>query len=273
MRIEQSSPIKPEPYPYRIPEVKCPEVAVLKRLDPWHLLEFIRIEVLLRSSTVHRFFTQRKGSKNMEAQLFMKYGFMWSVLKGSHHRYLTPNYEVPSHGVNFPRGAAAELWARAGILDMTENTKQYPSSVDLWRYFLLGDDPRFLYLQIDTAYKPETILKALRPILVERHKKRSVKLSKIPNKFAIIGDYFHCSNFRTPWHPVKKPRIKNLKTWLDYIICYDLRERDGLTFGQIATRVYPPDKKKGRARAETAVKRVRAVTAAAERNEWPPAKF
>lgn len=42
----------PKPYLWDIPPVSPPDPDVEKKLDPWDILEFLRIEALLRSSLV-----------------------------------------------------------------------------------------------------------------------------------------------------------------------------------------------------------------------------
>ena len=44
---------EPKPYPYTIPPATCPSQATMKKLDAWHVQEFFRIELLLRSRIVN----------------------------------------------------------------------------------------------------------------------------------------------------------------------------------------------------------------------------
>ena len=61
---------KAGPYPYDIKVALCPDRLECKGLDPWAVLEFVRIEALLRSSTVHAFYrTRSKGVAPEEDEL------------------------------------------------------------------------------------------------------------------------------------------------------------------------------------------------------------
>ena len=74
-----------------------------------------------------------------------------------------------------------------------------------------------------------------------------------------------------PWHqghPINAIKL-DIHTWIDYFRCYDLRQCEGKTFGQIAAKVYGDSTKKYE-NAETAYKRVSKLIHYAESNNWPP---
>ncbi|MGQ0811321.1 MAG: hypothetical protein ACT4OO_08875, partial [Nitrospiraceae bacterium] len=165
---------KKHPYPYLISPVTLAD-ANGKQRDDWHVLNrFLRVEALLRSATVQQMYRSDDGSEHSAVRLFIKYGITWEVLKGEHHRYLSQKKEGRSYYAPIvpPLDShAAELAGHAGIVDMNELSRLFPAGAEHWNEYLLRDEPRFLHLQIDASFKPETIIKALRPILKERHKK------------------------------------------------------------------------------------------------------
>ena len=83
--------IKRRPYPYRISPVDCPDGATLKRLDPWQVQEFFRVELLLRSQSVMDLYKSEEISPTSSIRLLFQYGFGWDVLQGEPHHCLTPN--------------------------------------------------------------------------------------------------------------------------------------------------------------------------------------
>jgi hypothetical protein len=71
-----------------------------------------------------------------------------------------------------------------------------------------------------------------------------------------------------PFHPRTLPPITEVRAWVKYLQCYDLRHLQGLSYGQIATEVYGDHKQ--RETAEKAVIRVGELINAAQVNAWPP---
>ena len=67
----------PNPYPYTIPHATCPGPATIKKLDPWHVQEFIRIELLLRSRTVMAMYHPEETALYSPGSLtlILRYGF------------------------------------------------------------------------------------------------------------------------------------------------------------------------------------------------------
>lgn len=76
---------EPSPYPYTIPPATSRNPATIKNLDPWHVQEFFRIELLLRSRTVMSMYhpegTALQSPGNLK--LMLRYGFGWYVLQGA----------------------------------------------------------------------------------------------------------------------------------------------------------------------------------------------
>lgn len=106
----------PEPYLWDIPPASFPEADKENELDPWNVLEFLRIEALLRSPQVMELFkrnseyheemqkyltleesgqaiTSYPSTLALKDKLFLDYKVVdgWQVLAGSHHRLLSPD--------------------------------------------------------------------------------------------------------------------------------------------------------------------------------------
>ena len=84
---------EPKPYPYTIPHATCPNPATMKKLDAWHVQEFFRIELLLRSRIVMEMYQPEDTALDSPGSLtlMLRYGFGWcvtrravSLLKTSH---------------------------------------------------------------------------------------------------------------------------------------------------------------------------------------------
>lgn len=65
-------------YPYKIPEVRCPDSETLRRLPPALIAAFLRIEALLRSENIFREYRRTKKPWPTQAD----------NLRGAHHRLL-----------------------------------------------------------------------------------------------------------------------------------------------------------------------------------------
>ncbi len=85
--------ITPQPYPYIIPDIQCPASETVTQLDPWYVLEFFRIEALLRSKTVMDLYQKTFKSWNRldhNTDTFMatyKVVGGWKVFEGVHGRF------------------------------------------------------------------------------------------------------------------------------------------------------------------------------------------
>ena len=65
--------VTPRPYPYNLDLVEDPEA--IRKLDPWHVLEFFRREALLRSQRVQHLYTRQN-----ERTLQREYGLKWKCI-------------------------------------------------------------------------------------------------------------------------------------------------------------------------------------------------
>lgn len=247
---------KPRPYPYKIPPVKFPE----KMPNLWHVLEFLRGEALLRSPIVHKLYRKAKGPPD-GLGLSERFGSGGHIFTGGHHLWLEPNgYDSPGN----PPG-----WADKGLRDMGAISNLLPDQAEHWKHAMIANTSDYMYVEIAPAFPPKAILDALRPILVERHKAtqgdrgeaRLMRHPDLPGRTAWL----------IPFHTRKRPPIRDLKTWLNYLHCYDLRRCEGLSFGQIAKQVYGSQTK--RDLAEKAFDRVTHLIQAAEQNDWPPSRL
>ena len=230
-------------YPYAIPPLHCPDGASAKKLNVWDVQEFFRTELLLRSQAVQTIYRTGATGPESNVVLGLIYGFTWDVLQGSHHRYLTPSAgpirTIPGLSIMSFQEFAATL--------ETLHTFFSRLSSELKTQLLEQMHARFLGLMIDPTIPPETVLRAIRPTVEERHKARSTSRQKKPYPF-------------------------NVPTWLEYLHCYDLRSVDGLSYGQIARRVYQQKGETTRDRAEKAVRRTQRFIRLAESLNWPPPK-
>ena len=126
-----------------------------------------------------------------------------------------------------------------------------------------SQDERWLWLRIDTSYPPHAILKTLEKKLTQRHKKIGPK----PQDRIVLIDSDSTYSIVKPTY---ESPIRDFKAWIDYFKCYDLRYCDGLTYGQIATRIFGKRNAQLYGLAKKACKRARRLIVAAEENDWPP---
>jgi len=235
--------IKPAPYPYPIPRVDIdPDLEAAKKLNPWAVQEFFRIEALLRSTTVMDLYRVEGRTITSDVMLMLKFRFNWTVLDGSHHRYLDPRseYKMPVPGIWLL--TVEELMWLAGALSAL--AKKETSTLN--QKFFQWAQEEVLWLCMDPALPPEVALKALRPVLTQRHTKRAK-------------------------NALKEPGGVDLSTWLDYLTCYDLRFRDGHSYDEIGQIVYGSQSgHENRDRAKKAVMSVRGLIEAVQRNDWLP---
>lgn len=236
---------KPSPYPYTIPPVAYPNPATIKTLDPWHVQEFFRIELLLRSPTVMSMYhpeeTALQSPNNLT--LMVRYGFGWYVLQGAPYHSLKPHTgpigagAIPGLSIFSPEAFPLLLPILQHLSTPLSDTEKQVMGEHFRR--------RFFCALIDPNLPPDLVMKALLPVLKQRHHERQSSLPKRPYKFDIT-------------------------TWLDYLACYDLRVTEGLTYGEIAECVYQRKGPRPRDQAEKAVTRVTKFLEAAEHDVWPP---
>ncbi len=286
-------------YPYDIPPPPLNQIAKkFNRRELWNALEFFRIEALLRSKKVWTLFRKaprrrRKAKPEVKSvhqwivlfgqnkfklrgnsssivpeQIWDKtlrnrfaLGDGWAILVGSHHRHLKLNRTlIPVQNEKATEHSSIHL--SDGILDLSALARRHNSSFN--REGLKEDQKRFLYLRIDCAVAPENTVKVLRRLLQDRHKDVTLPMEKPsvdPNTWEQT----------IPFHPRKNPPIDKVHIWLKYLQCYDLRHRDGLTYGAIGTQVYGNDESgDSELHARQAVYRFTLLIAAAEKNAWPP---
>ena len=211
---------KGTPYPYPIRGVECPPDSVLERIDPWLILEFFRVEALLRSPTVQQLYRMHMSSLSSDPSLstegnlllFSRYGISWANINSVDHHFLLNPHPVQS-------------LTQAGITDMGAIIKDGQS--EFWNLTMKSDTPQYVYLAINAAFPPETILKALKPVLKERNKlvwdpegiwKPVTEV--VTSLRGPRGD----AQYLVPYGPRKKNSpILNIKAWLKYFRCYDLR--------------------------------------------------
>jgi hypothetical protein len=224
-------------------------------------LEFIRIELLLRSHTVETFC---KHTREAEQVLLDTYDLpILPVLQGWHHHLLTPSDPLEQAGIT-DLGAMARQKSDRTI---ARQLRSRPPNAS-----------RYLYLRLDTAQPPSTILSALRPLLQERHAQLPVQVDQPESDDVKIGRGIF-RRFQHASHSQRKPPF-TLPTWLTYLRCYDLhRARPAWSYGQIAQRIYPDQPtRKSTDRVKKALIRVPRLMASAERKDWrahwpPPSGF
>ncbi len=285
-------------YLYKLPPPPSIEAAPLKKMDPWLMLEFIRVEALLRSETLQDLYLnrvirppgrssgstrsqrQREKTKEYKTEIFRRYGILWNVLKGAHHAWLKPGrkeYWMPRP--LRPRHEAWRLWKKTGVLDLRELARDWTNRrservESAWFEWFSGKAPdRILLLQLDAGFPPETIIKGLRPLLRASHRtaKEQDLIFWVPA--ATVSGKKRTSEYRRPWSAYKNPPVRDLQTWLNYFKCYDLRTCQSLQYGEIAKTVFGRSGRQARDRAEKAVTRAAALIKDAERNRWPPSSI
>jgi len=234
-------------------------------MDSWYFLHYFQNEALRRCATVHRLY---KKNRHDDKALFLKYGVTWKFMVDS-----CPSFDdfIAEHEFHFSQVCC--------FYDMNEFLKGVVKN-EFWKELIKNDflklgesilnsDRNSLFLLIDVRFRPKTIINRLEPILKSRYQEisKNPTLHKNPRD-PDAGNPLQSFSDPFPWHPVIKSPIKDLKAWLKYLQCYDLRRCEGLAYGEIAKRIYGNIKK--RDNAETAFSRVQRLIDCAEKNEWPP---
>ena len=233
---------EPKPYPYTIPHATCPNPATMKKLDAWHVQEFFRIELLLRSRIVMEMYQPEDTALDSPGSLtlMLRYGFGWYVLQGAPYHCLKPH--------TGPLGAIPGLSCFSPdqltlLLQVLQNLSTTLSDTE--RQFMIEQfRTRFFCAFIDPNLPPALVMKALLPVFNQRHQAES----SLPHQLYKF----------------------DIQTWLNYLACYDLRVAQGLTYGEIAECVYQKKGPHPRDQAEKAVARVTKFIEAAEHHAWPP---
>lgn len=250
------------PYPFKIPKIHRPPPELLNQLDPWAILEFFRVEALLRSKKIHQIYRDGWGPLIMEET----YGFCFEEVL----------VEYPGHHTlidSFPVFVPPLSPSYSPIRDIT---KELRKEVVLQDWFPLRKRIYSVYrhFRLDCRYPPETIIKHLRPLLKLAYQE-SLGLPENQDSsqdFVPPQQKDPSDDFVIPEHSFKKPPINNgnFFLWLDYLKCFDLRECNALSFGKIAQRVFDQSGNKAYRRAEQAHRRVTKLISDAEQNIWPP---
>jgi len=294
---------KPEPYLWDILPVSPPDPAIVEELDPWNVLEFLRIEALLRSPQIMELYeenldffeeldkcreTSKQGTITIPPTLLLKDKLFtdyrvnggWQVLAGFHHRLLKPSLMVLHFKNQVDSGEHAELQAaiemfnaNSGLLNLEPLYKKgkgfsacgvdEPKNLD---QAILDKDPRYLWVRIDTAYPPTRIWKELKKELKKRHKTITVSAAEFGN-FVLFTKSSAWGVFQ-PHHPNQKPPRLGLKTWFEYFKCYDLHQAKGKSFAAIAIQIFDDSNKNNF--VKKGYNRVGKLIHCAETKNWPP---
>ena len=257
------------------------------------MLEFFRIEALLRSKTVidlYRMTHKRSNKKKNQTNTLMdtyKVVGGWRVLDGVHHRFFLHQDHQELLEMRSQSEIDLEPWERweapgiANLGRIIEHDQSYfdyiLETLKTPSKFGLKRKPRALWLAVDPARSPASLLRGMKSILQKEHQQYKITKGRIEDPFLEPP-----WPWPTNWEPYRDPRkpppiygVKGIKTWLDYIRCYDLRYNlpQGQTqpsFGMIAALVYGKNTRKTYERAEQGCKRVGQLIEAAEKNQWPP---
>jgi hypothetical protein len=286
-----------KPYPYAIPEVIPPSNEEVARSNPSLVLEFFRIEAILRSEKAHRLYHEDGG----EAILVRDYCFDWSVLDGRHHALLRGDTLCPS----YPMQPIALDPAEACVENIAESFHYVERSErESYKRLLMTrveHASQFgateLIVAIKTGYPWTFVERRLRemyeglrdPYAVLRY---AFELPHIP--MPLDSSFFFVlpsgrsplpmplddDHYELPIVSPTAPVIREPNAWLKYFQCYDLRHCEGLTFGEIAKRVYTvPTGRSVQQRtrqqslydeAERNFKKVGRLIRAAVTRTWPP---
>ncbi|MCA9470181.1 MAG: hypothetical protein KC643_32690 [Nitrospira sp.] len=259
----QSPKIQPSPYPFKITYLSLPEGSekILKRIDRWHLLEYLRQEALRRSEILHALLKKDpiNGIYKFDRN---KYGSMWWNIFGIESPITLELLEA-MNSLYFEKNCFSD------IREYLEEGRRDKGFLARFGKEVLDWDQNHLLLHINATYPPSRIVDALRVYLKIQHK----KIKKIPQlyndpKASDRPKSLTPTSFSIPWHPVRKPFFKSFKAWLGYLRCYDLRRCKALSYGQIAKKIYGDNKK--RDLADKAFDRVTQLIYFAENNIWPP---
>jgi hypothetical protein len=244
------------PYPYIIPPVVCPQPEVLQSLDPFAAIQFIWVEVLLRSKSVMQKFSVMMKSKENRSDsydlLFPEHPFYLDILHGGHHFYLRQTLreakgEREKAGITIIDKDSLPSFRGLRIRIATEGNPK--STVEIKDPDLISqiasDNPRYLFLRLSVSTPPTVTLQALDLLLTKRHRMLKKQFGKnVLSRFT------------------RKPPLQ-IPTFLQYLRCYDMKQA-GYTNREIGADVYPPGGEKGRKRVVHAVTCVKTLIKKAE---------
>ena len=304
----QSNQKIPEPYQWVIRPVSPPDPDQEKELDPWDILEFLRIEALLRSPKIRELFNANAeyhaemekfqgqnissypNTLHMKDKLYLEYQVVdgWRVLAGSHHRLLslesmTYTFTSTDEADN-QQEISDELTifrSNSGLLNIRPFYRAQKGFSRQGAFIEKNDldekkDLEQMILDKNPRYLWVRIDTAYPPTRIMQALKKELedrhKCQDVPN--AQVGNtvaVFDPSSRVTnfvPSHPSKSPPIQSLNTWLNYFKCYDLHQAEGKSYGQIANLIYQDSKKVDL--AKKAYRRVGKLIHYAETHNWPP---
>jgi hypothetical protein len=232
---------------------------------PHKVNEFFLIEFLLRSSRIRALYSEENGKQKFQAILRQRGIHSQDPLSGSHHHLL-----IESEKFADEMGELGYLDVGLGILDLGKIFSLPPGyetncdgmvlrgsfygGEEECRSRLRMSDPlrnrRALSLYCELNHPPDVIWKRLRPILHARHEEATRQAS---GKEAMQVRHSSEQEIRDNQRP--HFNIRNVRTWLEYLYCYDYSKFENKTYGDIGALVYGK-KKSATDSAKKAVKRV-----------------
>ncbi len=281
-------PLRP---PYKIQPAVCPSKEAANELDPWVVQEFFRVEALLRSEIVMRLYQKdkaagclahlrkksyfkepyigltREDAKNDSLHKEYKVAGGWLALLGFHHRYLSlerTTRVLGSRGSPIISGSIENVTEHL-LIALRAGPEPFQAFLKHITAMLSRDTEKdkgkqYLWLRIDAAFPPHTILNIIKPTLMTMHRALG------PVGWRQIGPIM--------FHPHERPLIRGytgIRKWFDCLACYDLSiGTPKLSFGRIARQVYGVRTSQTYDRAENCCKRFRRLIAAAESDQFPP---
>jgi hypothetical protein len=127
-------------------------------------------------------------------------------------------------------------------------------------------DPNKILIQIDRRYSATRILESLNPFLKEQTQTSAPGTLKIMEVPTFLGGGQHVIE---PSHPTELPPITSIRTWLDYLKCYDAyQHHPEWKYSRIAKEVWKNHSLDDRARL--GIERVKRLIISAQINMWPP---
>jgi len=257
MPQKPKTPVQPTGYPYPIAPIAYLKDKVLKHPNTPAVLEFFRIEALLRSKKVIEKYKTLTAKKDMkESEVARVCGLPGNgVWQGVHHAYLLENDPIMLANVGEQPNDQYGIHDLQDDLFLVGNFPNVLSGSIMWeleRQMRQKDSP-FLWVRLDSRHGPNTIWKRLKKLLEKKQKPQSTESDSYPKALSL----------QSP--------IQDIKAWIDYFRCYDLRHCDGKSYKEIAFEVYknaPIQRKTDH--VQKAVDRVTTLIQYAESNNWPP---
>ena len=248
---------QPTGYPYRIKPIAYLKDKELKHPNTPGVIEFFKIEALLRSEWVMEKYRSLKAQKDMkEMDVALQCGLPGDgVWHGVHHVYLLKREPFMAAGFGEqPNDQFGIHDLKLHLFNANPTGVGFGGSI-MWNleYQMRQKDSPYLWLRLDSRHGPNTIWKRLKELLEKKHKQQSTEGDSYPKPL-----------------PPQSP-IQEIKAWIDYFRCYDLHHCERKSFQDIADDVYKdaPILRKANL-AQKAVTRVTTLIQYAESNTWPP---